>query len=233
MGFLEQVIALICPDSMEWILQKESLPEWPENMELVRSILKYSSVCPDVFLVWNGGYLYHHDRGFNIYNSLNYNINEVPINNKNEIVDPSLQLNSENFKKICVILELLVFKCSWIYLENCQAEYLARSEKFSMRLRRLQSLEILDTKMAEIGLNIFKTRNQFAHSMKSIGSLTYFDINLDECWGKSGTIRQLSVKRKFLEDAYNFSACLLSLFVPQQHRQINRELFERYVRFSL
>ena len=147
------------------------------------------------------------------------------IRGKNEIVDPSARLEAASLRRIFVYLEALVYKCVHLKLEQQRSDYSERKEDYKLRLTRLLDEKLITEDTHRLAGELYKTRNQFAHSLRPIDQLKYLSVELTDRWGAAGTTRQRDLKRYFLSDVYDYSEALLDVFKPVQFEQLNGEAF--------
>lgn len=155
------------------------------------------------------------------------------IRGKNEVVDPSARLTAEELRSICVMLEALVYKVVHISLEQQSASYSQRSQTYEVRLDRLAAAKLLAPAHRDLAIEIYKTRNQFAHSLLSVEEITYRMEPLRDRWGARGVSDQRKFKRYFLPDVFEFSEVLLKIFRPVQHQQLDGSKFQEALREAL
>lgn len=147
------------------------------------------------------------------------------IRGKNEAVDPSASLTAESLRSIFVMLEALVYKCVHLKLKKLSGSYRQRTEDYDDRLRQLADGGLISQSVLQLEAELYVTRCEFAHSLRSADNLTYMGLPLRDRWGSRGTRQTRELRRYFLLDVYRFSEALLGVFKPVQHEQIDREVF--------
>jgi hypothetical protein len=147
------------------------------------------------------------------------------IRGKNEVVDPSA-LTCEVVRSIFVTLEALVYKVVHIQLKAQSPSYGQTSEKYEDRLALLVNAGLLTPAVRDLAIELYKTRNQFAHSLSSVENIKYLSEPLSDRWGASGISGQREFSQYFLPDAYRYSETLLKVFRPIQGQQIDGPTFK-------
>jgi hypothetical protein len=211
----------------DWRSVAPHIPSWPGRQSLLRQLLRKSGrsgtqlYCFDdcVLQLYEGTIAFSH---FSLYTRTT----RERIREKNEVVDPSARLAAAERRDICVMLEALVFKSVHIKLEGQLPSYRERTETYEMRLDRLVNAGLLDPRLKQLGQELYETRCEFAHSIKSIDNLNYLGEPLELRWGSRGTMQTRTFQRYFLSDAYRYSEALLAMFRPVQGQQIDGAVFK-------
>jgi hypothetical protein len=221
-GSFGHIVKLSGMSIQDWRSIAPYIPNWPDRQSLLRYLLRRSGrsatqlYCFEdcVLQLYEGTIALSH---FSLYTR---NTRER-IAGMNEVVDPSARLAAEEVRDICVMLEALVFKCVHIKMEGQRATYNERTEPYEMRLNRLVGASLLEPQYRDLGLELYATRCEFAHSIKAIDNLNYLGEPLKVRWGSRGIMQSRTFKRYFLPDAYKYSEALLAIFKPVQGEQID------------
>jgi hypothetical protein len=225
-GSFAHIVKLSGMSLEEWRSIAHFVPRWPERQSLLRYLLQKTGhsgtqlYCFDdcVLQIYEGTIAFSH---FELFTRATCE----RIKGKNEVIDPSARLAAEEVREICVMIEALVFKCVHILYEGQRPTYNERSETYETRLDRLVSAGHLEPSQRQLGKELYSTRCEFAHSIKSVEKLCYLGEPLSNRWGSSGSSQRRVFKRYFLPDAFRYSEALLAIFKPVQGQQIDRKAF--------
>lgn len=210
----------------EWRSLASKLPEWPERHALLRELLKLAGRSPTILFCYGDQVLLQYEGVISFkWSPLRVRNSTEPIRGKNEVVDPSARLSAESLRDICVMIEALVYKCVHLRLKGQSKNYGQLNDTYESRLGQLVAAHLLTSDEQKLAMELYETRCQFAHSLRSIDELIYKSLPLKERWGSSGTMRTRELKRYFLNDAFRFSETLLRVFKPVQAQQIDGDRF--------
>lgn len=235
MGPVIQRIAKLAGMAMaEWQLIEPRLPSWPDNMRLLSHVLDQSACSPTVLLFLDDVVVLRHEGHISMTSQSMYtHATRQRIRGKNELVDPSASLNCETLRSIFVTLEALVYKIVHIELEKQRTGYSQRTEAYDARLDRMVTQRLIDEATRALAIEVYETRNQFAHSFLSVDRITYRSEPLADRWGARGTSGQRKFKRYFLADAFELSESLLGRFRPIQSQQVDGDKFRVAINAAL
>lgn len=206
----------------EWQAIEHRLPAGFERMRLLLELLQRSARSDTVLFCLDDIVVLRHEGHISTRVSAMHTLHtRERIRGKNEVVDPSARLSAEELRSICVTLEALVYKIVHITMEQQSASYSERSQTYEARLSRLTDAKQLGPADRDLAIEIYKTRNQFAHSLLHVEEITYRMEPLSDRWGARGVSGQRKFKRYFLPDVFEFSEALLKLFRPIQSQQLD------------
>jgi hypothetical protein len=221
---LHRVAKMVGMSWAEWRAIEPRLPRWTECMSILLGLISNSAKSPTVLFCFDDTVVLRHDGHLAASSSL-VCAGDERIKGKNEVVDPSANLTCEKVRSIFVMLEALVYKIVHIELEQQRPNYSQRAETYEARLDRLVTHGMLDAAMRILALELYETRNQFAHSLLSVEKISYLSEPLQDRWGSTDEYRHRPFKRYFLPDVYIFSEVLLTRFRPIQGRQLDPARF--------
>lgn len=225
-GIFQRVAKLAGIQPQEWLAINESVPNYPENFYLLGQLIRLSARTETVLLCFDDHVFLWHDGKFSFkMTAMTTRHSGERIKGKNEVVDPSAWLNCEELRSIFVTLEALVYKCVHLKLKHQEASYTQRCELYEKRLDRLVDAQLFTKADKTLAIELYKTRNQFAHSLQSVQNITYLSERLEDRWGASGISNSREFQRYFLHDAYLYSEKLLSIFKPVQAEQLDGAIF--------
>lgn len=211
----------------EFLEIANKIPPWPEGMSLLRDVLRLSAKSKSLFFCLEDLVVLQYGSHISLSDSpLNNGRTGQRIQGKNEVIDPSANLDATNLRDMFVTLEALVFKCVHLRLEAQCDGYVERTETYETRLDRLKTEGFIDDKTKQLALEIYHVRCQFAHSLRSVENIEYLSRSLEDRWGSSNTSQPIRLKRKFLPDMYRLSEALLSVFKPVQKDQLDSITFK-------
>lgn len=230
-GYVHKICKMINIDDNEFARIAERIPPWPEGSDAIWHALQTCAKCDNLLLFFGDDMVLQYKGRFSTANSpLRDPGSREKIKGKNEIVDPSASLNEQNLRHIFVSIEALVFKLVHIKLEGLSATYTGRTEHYDRRVKRLGSGGVLDADQQRQAMDLYRTRCEFAHSIKRIEDISYLSKPLMDRWGSKNSTRHNGLKRKFLPDAFKFTEVLLSEFKPMQVRQLDAEKLRSILR---
>lgn len=161
------------------------------------------------------------------------------IRGRNEIVKAGTSLNCLSLREIFTMLELLVSKLVHFCLENGDPSYkfsdvgCGRDEGHRKRLTRLRDYELVNNAVFDLLDRLYEVRCEFAHTIQSIDQIQYKGVPLARSFGASGTSRDPTVARFFIDDVFCVSEVLLGIFKPHQSKQLISDRFAASLRTEI
>jgi hypothetical protein len=230
-GHFQRITYLAGMQPSEWKTLRSRLPDSWERQSLLRELLLIAGRSPTLLFCLDDYVVIQYEGVIHYrWDPLHNDRSKMRINDKNEIVDPSAMLTTEVLREIFVKIEALVYKCVHIKLKGQASSYRQISETYDSHLNLLVGENILSPADKSLAKELYVTRCEFAHSLKSIDELTFRSKPLKESWRKTGTA---GTKRYFLPDVYAFSEILLAVFKPIQAEQIDGAQFIKELRAAL
>ena len=199
---------------------EQKLPHWPDQMALLNELISFSAKTPTILLCFDDHVFLRHEGHMSVSATMmTERRSGKRIRGKNEVVDPSANFNCEEVRSIFVMLEALVYKCVHVKLRQQSLSYNPRTEYYDKRLDHLVAAKLLEKDDKALAMELYDTRNQFAHSLLPVRNITYLSETLEDRWGSTGERKSREFKRYFLPDAYRYSEKLLAIFKPVQAQQ--------------
>ena len=165
-NYFERVTKMAGLTLSEWRAIEHRVPAGFEAMSLLLELVQRSARTDTVLFCLNDIIVLRHEGHISTHASAKHTLHtRERICGKNEVVDPSAQLTAEELRSICVMLEALVYKVVHIELEQQRTSYSQRSQTYEVRLDRLVKERLLAPAHRDLATEIYKTRNQFAHSL--------------------------------------------------------------------
>lgn len=197
------------------------------EMELLGHLILSSSKSKNTLLLFGSITLHQYDDVITATSrAKQISANKQIISGVNEVIyDRSARLECAVLRKIFMLIEALVFKVVHLKLEGQSKSYRERTESYECRIERLNQQALINDKMLGVARDLYKTRCQFAHSLRDVKDLTYKSKKLRENWGSVSGIKSKNLKRQFLPDVYTYSEVLLGIFKPIQLQQIDFKVF--------
>jgi hypothetical protein len=176
---LQLIAELVGLTADEWSDISIRIPKRTDRLELTMRLLATTARTPTVLFCLYDYVVLQYDGFISLKHSpLHNGRSGSRITGKNEIVDPISRLSAESLRSICVLLEALVYKLVHLKVENGSASYGPKTQNYQARIDRLLEEKLITKSISQLASELYKTRNQFAHSIRSVGELTYMSLPL-------------------------------------------------------